>query len=96
MKSSKTKLLLSDNDVYKLKFVKKDEEPSEGDIITKDGYKYIVDTDGIPDEEVNTILLAKQTLHLKTIKNILLFFLVTWIFSVLIIAYNMIKITSTF
>lgn len=95
MKSLKTILLLNDNDIYKLEFIKKDAELPEGDVITNDGYKYVVDTKGIPDEEINTILLAKQTLHLRSIKNILVFFFMTWIISALIIAYNIIKITSS-
>ena len=96
MKSLITKTLLDANEVYSLDFIKNNEELPEGDIVTKDGYKYFVDTKGIPDEEINTVLLAKQTLHLKTIKNILVFFFVTWIISALIIAYNILKITSSF
>lgn len=36
------------------------------------------------DNEINMLLNAKQTLHLKTIKNIVIFFLVMWLIGVTI------------
>lgn len=55
--------------------------------INIDGYTY-----GIEDKESNEIkltLLAKQTLHLKTIRNIAIFFLIMWLIGTIItIAYT--------
>lgn len=40
------------------------------------GYYYIDDA-GLSDEELNTALMAKQTLYLRTIKNILMFIFIS-------------------
>ncbi len=59
----------------------------ENDIVIDDesinvNREYKVETDNMTDEEVIIALLAKQNLILKTIKNILSFFVILIIFSV--------------
>lgn len=71
MKNLGLKNLLSATGVYEKKFIKQDEVakyPQET-IIKQDGYTYTINDRGLTDEEVNTALLAKQTLCLQSIKT---------------------------
>ena len=55
--------------------------------ITVDGYTYGIEEK--ESDEIKLTLLAKQTLHLKTIKNIVIFFLTMWLIGTIItIAYT--------
>lgn len=72
---------------------KKAEEYPPERILSFDGYTYLLEDK--TDEEIKITLLAKQTLHLKTIKNIVIFFLVMWLIGVTIGLVYMIKFITT-
>ena len=71
--------------------VDEDKYPPER-ILSFDGYTYLLEDS--TDEEVKITLLAKQTLHLKTIKNIVIFFLVMWLIGVTIGLVYIVKLAT--
>jgi hypothetical protein len=78
--------LLVDAGIYDLEVIHPDQEGnvSEGTIV-KDGYNYRLNDKGLTDEEIRTSLLAKQTIYIRTIKNIAIYFLVFSIIGVLLL-----------
>lgn len=85
MKSKIVKELVSNAELFHMELVTPD---AEGNIPSgaeqyRDGYYYILHDNGLTDDEVKIGLLAKQTLYLKTIKNILVFSLVMWILGII-------------
>lgn len=97
MKNTYVKELISQAGVYKSEVI----APNDTDKYQKeevqviDGCHCHISDNDIPDEEVNTALLAKQTSYLKTIKNILLFFLIIWLLGATIGIIYLIKLASS-
>ena len=69
--------LLVDAEVFELENVQPDQEGNvpEG-TIKKDEYNYKLNDRNLNEDEIKLALLAKQTLYIKTIKNIAIYFLV--------------------
>jgi len=63
--------MLIDLEIFNRKYVEALENSDE----SKKIYKCIIDDNGLAPDEIHTALLAKQAMFLRTIKNILLFFL---------------------
>ncbi len=59
--------------------------PKENIIKEDGGFHYFIDDHEMTNEEIKLALLAKQTVHQKTIKNIVVFNLVTSIVAVVLI-----------
>ena len=57
-----------------------------------DGYSYLVEDKS--DDEIKITILAKQTIYLRTIKNIIIFFLVMWLIGAAISIGYIIKLVT--
>lgn len=71
MQNVELKNLVSATGVFEKRFIKPEEVstlPPES-IIKQDGYTYVINDRGLTESEVNTALLAKQTLHLQSIRT---------------------------
>ena len=90
MKSNYVKCLVESAGVFNMESIAADQDGNfpQGEIITKGGYSYLLDDKGLTDDEVNTALLALQTKHLETIKNIVLTYFILSLIVGLIIAFN--------
>lgn len=76
--NGKLKELLLDAGVFSRYGLTKEEASQipEGELHHDEGGEYYIHNEGLTNEEINTMLLAKQTLNIKTIKNILVFYLI--------------------
>lgn len=91
MKKEELYNLLLDNNIY----FKVDEDETkvfENDVVIKDEYSgknYKIETNDMSKEDIIIALLAKQTLYIKTIKNIIKFTFIVSIISIIIILMSM-------
>ena len=91
MKKEELYNLLLDNKIY----FKVDEDETkvfENDVVIKDEYSgknYKIETNDMSKEDIIIELLAKQTLYIKTIKNIIKFTFIVSIISIIIILMSM-------
>lgn len=91
MKKDELYNLLLDNNIY----FKVDEDETkvfENDVVIKDEYSgknYKIETNDMSKEDIIIALLAKQTLYIKTIKNIIKFTFIVSIISIIIILMSM-------
>ncbi len=91
MKKEELYNLLLDNKIY----FKVDEDETkvfENDVVIKDEYSgknYKIETNDMSKEDIIIALLAKQTLYIKTIKNIIKFTFIVSIISIIIILMSM-------
>ncbi len=91
MKKEELYNLLLDNNIY----FKVDEDETkvfENDVVIKDEYSgknYKIETNDMAKEDIIIALLAKQTLYIKTIKNIIKFTFIVSIISIIIILMSM-------
>lgn len=94
MRSEETNKLLWKADALGWETIpgKKTEEYPPERILSFDGYTYLLEDK--TDDEIKITLLAKQTLHLVYIRNIIIFFLVMWLIGVTIGIVYAIKFIS--
>ena len=94
MRSEKTNKLLWEADALEVELISGEEAKKYPDerIIDIDGFRNLIEDK--TDEEIKITLLAKQTLHLKTIKNIVIFFLVMWLIGVTVGLVYIVKLAS--
>lgn len=91
MKKEELYNLLLENNIY----FKVDEDETkifENDVVIKDAYSgknFKIETNDMSKEDIIIALLAKQTLYIKTIKNIIMFTFIVSIISVIIIIMYM-------
>ena len=91
MKKEELYNLLLDNKIY----FKVDEDETkffENVVVIKDEYSgknYKIETNDMSKEDIIIALLAKQTLYIKTIKNIIKFTFIVSIISIIIILMSM-------
>lgn len=83
--------LLCDAGVYSTEFIpnEKLKNYNKEDLIKESGYNYIVDTQDLKGSETMLAFLAKQTIHLKTIKNIMIAGVVVAVTSFVLILISM-------
>lgn len=94
MRGKETNKLLWKTDAVGWKTIpgeKTEEYPPER-ILSFDGYTYLLEDK--TDEEIKITLLAKQTLYLKTIRNIIIFFFIMWLIGATVGASYIFKIVS--
>ena len=82
--------LLINNNIYSKKDIN-ETKIFENDIVIEDVYfnsnkKFKIETDGMSNEEIIISLLAKQTLYIRTIKNVICFFVIVSIILALLLS----------
>lgn len=95
MRKEETTRLLIKADALDARYVEPTEikKYSPEQLIEIDGYAYVVEDK--TDDEITTTLLAKQTIYLKTIRNIIIFFFVMWLIGTVISTAYIFKIISS-
>lgn len=95
MRSNRTNTLIWKADALGWEGIskKKAEEYPPERILSFDGYTYLLEDK--TDEEIKITLLAKQAIHLKTIKNIMIFFLIMWLIGVTIGLVYIVKLATS-
>jgi len=71
--------LLSDLDIIKKNFISKEnitEENKENVFGSSDGYHYTYDDNGLTDDDIKLVIMAKQAKDVKMIKNMVMFFVI--------------------
>ncbi|MHB8131566.1 MAG: hypothetical protein ACYDEX_21505 [Mobilitalea sp.] len=71
--------LLSDLGIIKKEFISKEnitEENKENVFKSSDGFHYTYDNDGLTEDDIKLIIMAKQAMDVKKIKNMVIFFVV--------------------
>jgi|LSQX01.2.fsa_nt_gb hypothetical protein len=94
MRSERTKKLLWKADAVVWETISKKEAegyPPER-IFSYDGYTYLLEDN--TDEEIKITLLAQQTLYLRTIRNIIIFFFIIWLIGAAVGISYILKIAS--
>jgi hypothetical protein len=69
--NNKLKYLITETGIFEKRLIKPEERAtvSEDNIIKLGVYTYIIDDKGMTNEDVKIALMAKQTLNIKAIKN---------------------------
>lgn len=89
--------LLSDLGIIKKDFIsKKDitDENMEKVFKTQDGYYYTYDDNGLTDDDIKLVMMAKQAKDVKMIKNMVMFFVVLTCISLALSLYAAYKIVN--
>lgn len=83
--------LLSDLGIFKKNFISKEnitEENKEYVFRSPDGFHCTYDNDGLTDDDIKLIIMAKQAMDVKKIKNMIIFFVVITCISLVLVLFG--------